>query len=108
MARVNFGDWLKRQVETEHREPARPLLQQYGQQMINRFGALNFCLEVLGALPSRLPDVEFMIDGIRHLDVFQALTSLVGPDRFMLISVDRPKEVRRELLMCPFQQPHLS
>src|SRR5262249_51628940 len=82
-------------------QPVRQVLQRKGQKMIETQGALEFCLEVLSALPKdvSLPNVRFVIDGIRHAEVLQSLQSLIGEDHFTLVHIERPEEERRQLLI---------
>jgi len=99
--RLSFGLWLKKEAVKEGRRPTRRVLQKKGQQMMDKRGALEFCLEVLSGLPMNvsIPYATFVIDGIRHAAVLESLKSLVGEDHFTLVFIDRSKEERRQLLI---------
>jgi hypothetical protein len=106
--RLSFGRWLKEKVKMEGRAPTRQLLQRVGQDMIDEHGALEFCLEVLDSkLPREIsfPDSRFVIDGIRHAAVFEALSRLVGENQFTLVFIDRPLDIRRNLLISKDNVP---
>lgn len=106
--RLSFGQFLRHKAELGGMQPTRRLLQQHGQEMIEKYGALEFCLEVLDSLPLdiSIPNAQFVIDGIRHAAVLDSLIRLVGEDRFTLVFIDRPKDVRRELLVTEEGIPH--
>jgi len=97
--RVSFGLWLRTHAPQGGSPSNRVVLQKLGQEMIDRHGALFFCLKVLQTAPSVSLNQAFVIDGIRHLDVFKSIQFLVGPDRFAFAFVDRPRAQRRKLLI---------
>lgn len=99
--RLSFGRWLRVKVKEEGGEPTRRVLQQKGQQMIEQRGALEFCLELLSALPPNvsIAEANLVVDGIRHEAVRESLKALIGEDRFELVVIQRPDDVRRKLLI---------
>jgi hypothetical protein len=105
--RISFGQWLRERVRNEGIQPNRRALQRRGQQMIEKHGALEFCLEVLGRLSPNvpIPNARFVIDGIRHREVLLALKSLIGEDHFRLIKIERNVAERRRLLIEDEQIP---
>ena len=98
---LGFGQWLVKKAKKEGTEPTRRLLQEMGQQMIQTYGALEFCLEVLAELPNSvsIPNAKFVIEGIRHADVLRSLEFLIGEDHFTLVHIERPEGERRRLLI---------
>ncbi|OAI51262.1 hypothetical protein AYO44_05015 [Planctomycetaceae bacterium SCGC AG-212-F19] len=105
---ISFGKWLRKKAEKEGDQPIRRVLQRKGQRMIETHGALEFCLEVLSDnLPQNasIPNVRFVIDGIRHAEVLRSLQSLIGEDHFTLVHIERSEAVRRKLLI---EEEHVS
>ncbi len=104
LAHVSFGKWLSRRATEENPTYAgankRRVLQQLGQDIIDDRGELTFCLDVLAGLPASLPEAGFVIDGIRHVRVYESLRFLVGAEHLKLAFVDRPRDVRRRRLIA--------
>lgn len=99
LPQVSFGGWLLEKAKSRlGREPERLELQKLGQQIIDRHGALSLSLDVLDSIDSGLPLRQFLVEGIRHVGVYESVRSLVGPDRFYLAYVERSEEKRAELL----------
>jgi hypothetical protein len=98
---VSFGQWLSERAREEGKSPARPLLQDLGQQLIENLGALPFCLNVLERLGPKhgfgreVATRSFVLESVRHQSVLEAVRFLVGSERLKLFYADLPEEIRR-------------
>lgn len=101
---LSFGEWLKQHAIQMGEQPDRPILQRLGQSLIDRAGAMSFCMRVLAELaPAELlgwtiAHKSFVLEGVRHKAVLEAIRFLVGPGRLKLVATERPDNERRALL----------
>jgi len=82
--RTAFGDYVRAEVVRNGGDPtSRQALQDFGQARVEA-DAAGFCRDVL-AHGGFTPGMNFIIDGVRHLDIFSILTDLADPTRARLI-----------------------
>ncbi|MDE0230334.1 MAG: hypothetical protein OXJ62_15900 [Spirochaetaceae bacterium] len=82
--RASFGDYLRDVVATRGGDPGcRKSLQDLGQARIDQDAEL-FCSEVLTA-GGFVPGEDFVLDGIRHVEVLPHLVSISAPSEVRLI-----------------------
>jgi cytidylate kinase len=97
---VSFGLYVRARAKEGGYED-RQSLQNLGRDLLHDRGAQQFCIDVLrwGA-PEFVPGMDLVVEGIRHVEVADALRSIVYPSRFALVflSVDeRTRQNRFEL-----------
>lgn len=92
---VSFGGYLRRLAQEKGREVTRETLQDLGDELV-RTDVRAFCLNVLKQQPWR-PGVPLVIDGVRHLEVFNALGEILAPaaEYLIYINVDRLTQEKR-------------
>ena len=101
---LSFGEWLKQHAIQMGEQPDRPILQQLGQSLLDRDGAMSFCMSVLAKLaPAELlgwaiAHQSFVLEGVRHKAVLEAIQFLVGHGRLKLVATERPANERSALL----------
>jgi adenylate kinase family enzyme len=98
---VSFGEYLRRLAKNRGLEVTRETLQDLGEELV-RDDVRAFCLDVLKEQPWR-PGVPLIIDGLRHLEVLNALGDIFNPapEYLIYIQVDRltqEKRLRRDEL----------
>ena len=82
--RTSFGDYVRAEVTRSGGDPtSRQALQDFGQARVEA-DAVAFCRDVL-AYGSFTPGMNFIIDGLRHLDIYAILTRLAEPTNARLI-----------------------
>ena len=82
--RASFGDYLRDEVAARGGDPAcRTSLQDLGQGRIEQ-DAESFCRDVLAA-GGFIPGEDFVLDGIRHVEVLPHLVSISAPSEVRLI-----------------------
>ncbi len=93
--RVSFGDYLKRLARDSGLEVTREVLQDLGDQLVNR-DVRAFCEEVLKQQPWQ-PGQPLVIDGVRHVEVLDSLAEILSPAKGYLIyiNVDRTTQAKR-------------
>lgn len=85
--RISFGDYVRAQVADQGLDPNdRNTLQEYGQMLVER-DAEKFCRDVLefGAF---VPGQNLLLDGIRHISIYQQIRDLLVPCQTRLIFLD--------------------
>lgn len=91
---LSFGDYIRTEAERRGVEPTRESLQQLGGHLINELGAPELVRRVL----SEHSQAEVLIvDGVRHLDVNEALKKMAS--QYLLVFVDVDDETRRRRLV---------
>jgi len=93
--RVSFGDYLRELARKSVKEVTREVLQELGDRLVNQdVGA--FCEEVLKQQPWQ-PRRPLIIDGVRHVEVLDALVGILAPAKVYLIfiNVDRMTQSKR-------------
>jgi len=87
--RVSFGDYVKRIAKQRGLAGGRNGLQILGEELISSGGWYCFSLDVLQSGGWSL-GTSLVVDGIRHLEVLDALKSIVSPGVVLLIYVSAP------------------
>lgn len=83
-ARVGFGEYLRSEIERLGGDPgSREALQELGQERVES-DATQFCQDVLDA-GGFVPGDDFVVDGIRHVRIFEILTSIGAPSQAKLL-----------------------
>lgn len=87
---LGFGDLVKQTLEKEEKQITRKNLQEKGRQIIKQIGYKGIVDLLLENADSA---TDYVVDGIRHIEVVKYLKQLYGGS-FHLIFVDAPIEVR--------------
>jgi dephospho-CoA kinase len=92
---VSFGGYVRRLAQDRKLEITREGLQDLEDELI-RQDVRAFCLNVLKQQPCR-PGIPLVIDGVRHIEVLNALAEILAPTPAYLIyvKVDRATQARR-------------
>lgn len=91
--RTGFGDYLRTEISRRGGDPnSREALQDLGQNFVEA-DAEAFCQSVLAAARFR-PGDDFLIDGVRHVEIFRILVRLAKPSITKLLFLDAD-EVQR-------------
>jgi hypothetical protein len=95
--RVSFGEYLRWLAGERNLPVTREVLQDLGDQLVKR-DVHDFCRGVLQRQPWR-PGVPLVIDGVRHLEVLEALAEILAPapGYLIYIKVDRATQAKRLL-----------
>ena len=94
--RTAFGDYVRAEVARTGGDPtSRQALQEFGQGRVEA-DAVTFCRDVL-AQGGFIPGMNFLIDGVRHLDIYSILTRLAEPTkaRLIFLTADDVSRARR-------------
>jgi len=82
--RTGFGDYLRSEIARLGGDPdARQALQDLGQKRVDD-DPVAFCRDVLSAAGFRSGD-NFVIDGIRHIRIFEILATVSAPSHARLL-----------------------
>lgn len=82
--RTGFGDYLRGEVARLGGDAnERKALQDLGQARVDK-DPVAFCTDVLGS-GGFLPGDDFVIDGIRHVEIFEILAKISRPSRSRLL-----------------------
>lgn len=85
--RTGFGDYLRAEIARTSGDPeAREVLQDLGQRLVET-DPEAFCRSVLIAGNFK-PGDNFLIDGVRHVDIFRILKRLGAPSIARLLFLD--------------------
>lgn len=91
--RTGFGDYLRTEVSRRGGDPnSREALQNLGQHLVQA-DAEDFCRLVLAAAGFR-PGDDFVIDGVRHVEIFRNLERLAKPSVAKLLFLDADEAQR--------------
>lgn len=91
--RTGFGDYLRAEIERAGGDPSsRQALQDLGQQRVET-DAEEFCRAVLEA-GGFVPGTDFIVDGIRHYDIFRILERLAAPTSARLLFLGANESTR--------------
>jgi AAA domain len=94
--RIGFGDYVRAEAAARGVEPTRTVLQRLGQRLLGELGAEGFCdaaLRSAGGVPTGRP---LIWDGVRHVSVLAALSSLYADDlRLVFLDAPRAERLRR-------------
>lgn len=90
---ASFGDYVRRATQQRGLDvSSRYLLQQVSDELI-RGGWTTFCQGVLEQVNWHLGS-PLVIDGIRHVEAFSTIRTLVFPQQVRLVLIDVPEAVR--------------
>lgn len=93
--RTGFGDYLRGEIARLGGDPDdRKALQDLGQQRV-RDDSEAFCRDVLAAAGFR-PGDDFVIDGIRHVGIFEILSDLGRPSEPRLLFLGASEAIRND------------
>lgn len=92
---VSFGDSVRGVANQQGLEPSTEVLQHIGNTLIEG-GVERFCRLVLSQVHLE-PGESVVVDGIRHLEVFETLKHILSPNEGVLIyvSLDETKREKR-------------
>lgn len=93
---TGFGDYLRAEIERTGGDSAsREALQDLGQRLVEA-DAEGFCRSVLASGGFNKGE-NFLLDGVRHVDIFRILTRIVAPSsaRLLFLSVDEIQRLDR-------------
>lgn len=94
--RTSFGDYVRAEVARIGGDStSRQILQDFGQARVEA-DAVAFCHDVL-EYGGFKPGMNFIIDGVRHLNIYSILTRLAEPTkaRLIFLAVDDVSRARR-------------
>jgi len=86
---ISFGSFVRSEANRRGLKIERAALQQLGENLISEFGPAEFVRQVLC---SNKPFSNIVIDGIRHVEIWQAIQSVA--QKGILVYLDVPEEVR--------------
>jgi dephospho-CoA kinase len=103
--RVSFGNYVRTITQLRGLEDCRENWQAVGESLVEE-DVNQFCGAVLTQAPWE-PGGPLVIDGVRHVEVAQALKSLVSPSGLRLIYIDADDKSRERRLResCPGGKP---
>ncbi|MGB2625018.1 MAG: ATP-binding protein [Candidatus Acidiferrum sp.] len=88
--RVSFGDYVREVARARHLQESRPALQELGESLVRE--------DPDGFVRAVLSKVHFtsgaVIDGIRHIEILEAITKLVSPLGVVLVYVECDEQIR--------------
>lgn len=91
--RTGFGDYLRHEIVRSGGDPNdRQALQDLGQQRVET-DAAAFCRDVLAAA-GFTPGDDLVIDGIRHVAIFEMLAEVSKPSEARLLFLGAPETTR--------------
>jgi dephospho-CoA kinase len=92
---VSFGGYLRRLAQEKGLEVTREVLQDLGNELVSH-DVRAFCEDVLEQQPWH-PGRPLIIDGVRHVEVLDALAEILAPAEGYLIyiKVDRTTQAKR-------------
>jgi cytidylate kinase len=91
--RTGFGDYLRHEIARLGGDPSsREALQDLGQRRVDEDAAL-FCRDVLAAGGFQ-PGTDFVIDGIRHVSIFDILSKECVPTQARLLFLGAQEATR--------------
>lgn len=97
--RTSFGEFLRAEVTRQGGNPDhRETLQDLGRSYVTK-GPEEFCRQVLAAGLYRA-DENFILDGVRHVDIYLALQRLVVPAAVKLIFLQSDDEIRKQRVIA--------
>jgi hypothetical protein len=91
--RTGFGDYLRAEIAYRGGDSSsREALQDLGQSRVDA-DSVALCRDVL-AFGDFTPAASFVVDGIRHVDIYEILTSLASPATARLIFLQAGNAIR--------------
>jgi adenylate kinase family enzyme len=93
--RVGFGDYVRKVAASRGQDESRETLQAIGESLLAD-GIAEFCKAVLNQVNYQ-PGQPLVIDGIRHVEVVEALRGLVFPAtlKLVFVAIDDARRVPR-------------
>jgi len=101
---LGFGNLVKQALEKEGEQITRKNLQEKGKQIIEQVGYKGI-VDLL--LENADTATNYVIDGIRHIEVVNYLRQLYG-ESFQLVFVNAPREVRFKRAKTRMQYENVS
>jgi dephospho-CoA kinase len=95
---ASFGNYVRAEAARRQLAADRHSLQEVGEGLITELGWDRFCRAVLDHGGVAEGSSSAVIDGIRHVDAFEALKSIASPTPFYLVFLDVPDELRSSRL----------
>jgi dephospho-CoA kinase len=92
----SFGDYVRSRAREQGLSTERESLQSLGQSLVDQ-GPRDFCQATLDWL-GWTPPHGLVLEGLRHVSVYEALRAIVRPIHVFLIFVDVDKGIQRERL----------
>lgn len=93
--RTGFGEYLRSEITRLGGDPNdRKALQDLGQERVDGDSAA-FCRDVLTAAGFQ-PGDDFVIDGIRHVAIFEILAAVAKPSEARLLFLGAPESTRND------------
>ncbi len=91
--RLSFGDFIREMALQRKLDQSRKTLQDLGGKLLAELGPEKFCINFLenGHWERNRP---LIIDGIRHLEVFDVLKKIIAPIKVFLVFIEISKEIR--------------
>lgn len=89
---VSFGNLIRQILKRESKKITRKSLQERGNQVIKQLGYEGITSLLLENID---PEADYVIDGIRHIEIFRFLKQVYGTS-FQLVFVDAPVRTRFE------------
>jgi dephospho-CoA kinase len=91
--RIGFGDYLRSEIKRLGGDPNdREVLQNLGQRRVDDDPAA-FCRDVLSA-GGFMPGDDFVIDGVRHVSIFEVLAKVSVPSQARLLFLGALETIR--------------
>lgn len=92
--RASFGEYVRQLLSDSGGDPnSRADLQDFGQSLVNN-DARGFCEGLLSEVNYQAGD-DLVIDGIRHVDIYNILTTILVPAKIILIHLEIGENLRR-------------
>lgn len=91
--RLSFGDYIRNYALQYGLDQSREMLQQLGENLIAKLGWEKFCKDFLEK-GNRVGDQSLIVDGIRHIEVLEALKKILSPNKILLVFISLPFEER--------------
>jgi dephospho-CoA kinase len=88
---AGFGDFVRAEAARQGTEPTRDNLQALGERLKAERGDDEFTRAVIGDIA---PDVTAIVDGVRHVEIADAIQRLVAPRPFFLVFLDVSDDIR--------------
>ena len=92
----SFGDYVRSRARERGLSTERGSLQRLGQSLVDQ-GPRDFCKATLDWL-GWTPPHGLILEGLRHVSVYEALQALVHPIHISLVFIDVDKALQRERL----------
>ena len=91
MKYISFGNFIRQVAKKRGLREERETLQLIGNEMIQK-GIYKFCMMVLDYYDWK-PNENVIIDGIRHIEIFNELKSIFSPNTILLVYISTDKNI---------------